>query len=1025
MNPELPFAFMDFAEVHAREPEAAVDALSALLLDHRACATRAEFLRALERQAGPERTSRLPELPEEEVQTTISLITELGVGEALRTARVDVARLDAMTRDPETLMRLHGAVAAAPKAHGPAAESKSGPVFAKNDLVAHPKFGTGRVRISDGATTIVRFETDVEECLTSDLTLLSSPDATLVQGDAAPAAEVIARMQAEAIRSVSESWGVLSRSRIDLLPHQLWVCKKVLERWPTRWLVADDVGLGKTIEAGLILMPLLASQRVKRLLIICPAGLVDQWSQRLRDLFDIRTQVYSPDSDREGRDYWGPPALQVVASLQTLRLNSDEPDDKSLARGRWARLLGGEPWDLVLVDEAHHLNSDEADAATHGYRLLKKMQDASRIRSLVFFTGTPHRGKDYNFLALLNLLRPELFNPERPMREQLANLPTAVIRNNKQTVTDLEGRPLFLPPVVRSERYRYSRQEDRFYALLTEFITSGKAYASHLADRERRAVILVLIALQKLASSSVAAIRAALRGRLSRIRQQREELDRAKKGPPPSLDEYAQALASEEEDAANALAERVDEMAVRLRLMADEEARLAELLAAADAVKRETKIDRILSLIEGPFADRQVLLFTEYKATQAAVLEALAERHGSGCAAFINGDNALPDWTDGGRQKPTLWTLPRAEAADKFNAGTTRFLVSTEAGGEGIDLQERCHSLIHVDLPWNPMRLHQRVGRINRYGQTKAVEVYSLRNEDTVESLIWHHLEDKLEQITRALGQVMDDPEDMKQLVLGMASPALFQTLFADAPRDKGSVKGWFDSRTATLGGQDMIRAVRDLIGHCERFDFGKAAPQVPRVDLPDLAPFLVTMLELNKRRVTKAAEGLTFKTPEAWEDEPGVRANYERMTFDRRAAGRDAQRVLGVGHKVIDLAVGQARAFRGRLAFVPAAQLPAPLFVFRLSDRATGTSTTLRGCVAGVEDRPGGPAMLRDWELLQRLNGLNVGRSPQGGAAPGEAGAARLAAVESFIRNAIPSLELPYHVPQADLVGVLWPVGN
>ena len=206
------------------------------------------------------------------------------------------------------------------------------------------------------------------------------------------------------------------------------------------------------------------------------------------------------------------------------------------------------------------------------------------------------------------------------------------------------------------------------------------------------------------------------------------------------------------------------------------------------------------------------------------------------------------------------------------------------------------------------MRLHQRVGRINRYGQTKAVEVYSLRNEETVESLIWQHLEDKLQQITRVLGQVMDDPEDMMQLVLGMASPSLFQTLFADAPREKGSVKGWFDSRTATLGGQDMIEAVRDLIGHCVRFDFGQVSAQVPRVDLPDLQPFLVTMLELNKRRVSKTAEGLTFKTPEAWEDEPGVRASYERMTFDRRAAGRDAQRVLGVGHKVIDLAVIQAQ---------------------------------------------------------------------------------------------------------------------
>ncbi len=1012
MNPDLPLAFLDFAEAYGREPEKAIQALSALLLDERACCSRIEFLLALQRRALVDRPGRFASWSSENFDDAIDFIAELGIAQALERRHLDVLRLDALTRHPDALQRLHRAMTSAPSLPEPLTEATEAPMFAKDDLVIHPKFGTGRVRFSDGETTIVRFEADIQECLTADLARLAAPDETLTQGQGGPINEVIARMQAEAIRSVSETWGVLSRSCIDLVPHQFWVCKKVVEHWPARWLVADDVGLGKTIEAGLILMALRASDRAKRLLIICPAGLVDQWQQRLRDLFEIRTQVYSPDSDREGRDYWGHPTLQVVASLQTLRLNSG---------GRWDRLLDADTWDLVLVDEAHHLNSDEEDTATHGYRLLKQMQEANRIRSLVFFTGTPHRGKDYNFLALLALLRPDRFDPERPMSEQLSRLPEAVIRNNKQTVTDSEGNRLFLPPVVKFPCYHYSPEEAHFYDLLTEFITSGKAYASHLTDRDRRAVMLVLIALQKLASSSVAAIRAAIARRLDRLRLQHEELDR-KKEQFATLDEYAKALSAEDDDSANRLAERIDELAARLRLMEGEEARLADLLAAADAVKRETKIDRILELIDGPFAGRQVLLFTEYKATQAAVLEALSARHGSGCAVFINGDNALAAWTDGGRRAPAPWDLPRADAAKCFNAGQARFLVSTEAGGEGIDLQERCHSLIHVDLPWNPMRLHQRVGRINRYGQKKAVEVFSLRNEETVESLIWQHLEGKLEQITRTLGHIMDDPEDMKHLVLGMASPSLFQTLFAEAPREKESVKKWFDKQTATLGGQDMIKAVRDLVGSCARFDFGKVSAQVPRVDLPDLEPFLVTMLELNKRRVTRTAEGLTFKTPEAWEDEPGIRAGYERMTFDRRAAGQEARRVLGVGHKVIDLAVAQARAYQGRLGILPATVLPVPLFVFRLTDRATSTSATLRGMVVAVEDRPDGPVLLRDWELLRRLNGLNIGRAAQANAIPGDRGTVRLAAAEACVRAAIPSLDLPYQVPQAELIGILWP---
>ncbi|WP_317110691.1 C-terminal helicase domain-containing protein [Chroococcidiopsis sp. SAG 2025] len=116
----------------------------------------------------------------------------------------------------------------------------------------------------------------------------------------------------------------------------------------------------------------------------------------------------------------------------------------------------------------------------------------------------------------------------------------------------------------------------------------------------------------------------------------------------------------------------------------------------------------------------------------------------------------------------------RETAAEKFNRGEVRFLISTEAGGEGIDLQENCYSLIHVDLPWNPMRLHQRVGRLNRYGQKQQVEVITLRNPQTVETLIWDKLNRKINNIMQSLQQVMDEPEDLLQLVLVITSPNLF-----------------------------------------------------------------------------------------------------------------------------------------------------------------------------------------------------------------------------------------------------------
>ena len=230
--------------------------------------------------------------------------------------------------------------------------------------------------------------------------------------------------------------------------------------------------------------------------------------------------------------------------------------------------------------------------------------------------------------------------------------------------------------------------------------------------------------------------------------------------------------------------------------------------------------DQILEVLDTQYADRSVLFFTEYKATQALLMSELMNKYGDKCVTFINGDHRIEGviGTDG---IAGSISLERVSAADLFNKGEVRYLVSTEAAGEGIDLQESCYSLIHVDLPWNPMRLHQRVGRLNRYGQKHQVEVITLRNPDTVESRIWDRLNQKINSIMMALGSTMDEPEDLLQLVLGMTSPSLFTELFTNStaiPND--GLDGWFDQKTKTFGGKDAINTVRTLIGHCSRFDY-------------------------------------------------------------------------------------------------------------------------------------------------------------------------------------------------------------
>ena len=890
--------------------------------------------------------------------------------------------------------------------------------------VMHATHGRGTVVVDRGQTIIVRFPHGLEELPPSSLrTTAIAADA----GEAAPPLPGLLRLQAECIRSVNDAWGVFSRSRIDLLPHQMWVCRKVNASWPTRWLVADDVGLGKTIEAGLILWPLLSRGVVRRLLILCPASLVEQWQYRLRTMFDIRCAVYSGEQDTPRSDYWGTHPV-VVASLETLRLEKPE---------RRGRMMEADPWDLLIVDEAHRLNADEEQGPTLGYKLVEQLRDAGKFASMIFFTGTPHRGKNYGFLSLLALLRPEDFDPREPFEAQLRGLRSAMIRNNKQDVTDLEGNRLFHPPIVESATYAYSPAEAEFYDMLTDFIASGKAYANGLAGADGRAVILVLISMQKLASSSVAAISSALRKRLAGIETRRNTLGDLKRrrdgGSGLAVSsftrEYREQEGESDFDRLAALDERIGDLEETLALTEDEEPRLRELIAAAAAVEQETKIERIVRELAdgGRYEGRSVLLFTEYKATQALLVSRLFATFGDSCCAFINGDDRL-DGVAGQDGRPRSLRSRRVEAADAFNAGEVRFLVATEAGGEGIDLQRRCHTLIHVDLPWNPMRLHQRVGRLNRYGQTTPVEVLTLRNPDTVESRIWDHLNAKLERIQKAFTGAMDEPEDILQLVLGMASPTLFRELFTDAPRDEAKLATWFDGRTAKLGGRDVVEAVKEMVGHAARFNFGTAGARLPKVDLPDLRPFLVGMLTQQRRKVRVSDDGpISFLTPDEWRNEPGITAEYADLTFDRRGK---SNAVAGVGQRLFDRAVRAADEFEAGDIALPRESLERRLHVFRVADRVTGTAGE-PPVVAAVEvDDSGEMKLVPDWQVLLQLNEfvLPSGRSippasvmrPADGEANASSPAGEAQAAERFLLDRLDEVGAAHAVPEVRVLGSL-----
>jgi hypothetical protein len=236
--------------------------------------------------------------------------------------------------------------------------------------------------------------------------------------------------------------------------------------------------------------------------------------------------------------------------------------------------------------------------------------------------------------TLLRLLRPNDFSPQEPLEVQLHKLRTVMIRNNKSRVTDMRGGPLFTPVVPQRETYSYSSEEARFYDKLTEFITTGKAYAAGLERQERRTAILVLITMQKLASSSVAAVRRALARRLARLQEAKVKIDESA-AQVARLEELLTDDDPANMDELSRLEEQVMEtIGGSVNLNPNEIPALEELLAAADEVVKETKIGRILQVVEESLTGRSVLFFTEYKATQALLMGELQSRYGDGCVTF-------------------------------------------------------------------------------------------------------------------------------------------------------------------------------------------------------------------------------------------------------------------------------------------------------------------------------------------------------------------------------------------------------
>ena len=553
------------------------------------------------------------------------------------------------------------------------------------------------------------------------------------------------------------------QSSVVPLPHQLYALNRAVSRDRIRYLLADEVGLGKTIEAGLVLRELKLRGRAKRILVVAPKGLVRQWQAEMRLHFGEKFQFIEPSELAAFRQWRSGGAGeeenlwrmhdQVICSLDSVkplegRRGWSLEQLNTYNRERFEDLISAS-WDLVIIDEAHRMGGSTEQVAR--YKLGAALAEASPY--LLLLSATPHQGKTDQFMRLMQLLDREAFPDESSVSRDRVR--PFVIRTEKRASINAEGQPLFKPRVTRLQavawQSRHSSQQ-RLYEAVTDYVRHG--YNQAMAAKQRHIGFLMIL-MQRLVTSSTAAIRTTLEKRQALLDE-----------PQPQTNLFENTSADEWADLDGQSQVELAMQTSGWELEKSEVQMLLELARETEASGTDAKAEALLELIyklqqeEGDPA-LKVLIFTEFVPTQAMLANYLESRGFS--VTTLNGSMDLE---------------ARTRAQLVFSKDV-RVLISTDAGGEGLNLQF-CHVIVNFDMPWNPMRIEQRIGRVDRIGQHHVVRAINFVLEDTVEHRVRQVLEEKLAVIAQEFGvdkaaDVMDsveaDPIFDELFVHGLQNP--------------------------------------------------------------------------------------------------------------------------------------------------------------------------------------------------------------------------------------------------------------
>ena len=802
--------------------------------------------------------------------------------------------------------------------------------FKPGERVRHVDFGEGVViAVPIEGFIKVFFPSGERQVPVAGLTSSLSRSETVVlnaEGDTKRALRAWLCYQAHAL-PLMDNVSSLTSAKIDLLPHQVVLTHRVATASPRRFLIADEVGLGKTIEAALLLRELISRGELKRALMVVPAGLVNNWHRELNEVFHLNFEVFGSEgdvTDRKSNAFEKHNLL--IASIDTLKV-----------RSRMARLKAAPPWDLVVFDEAHHLTAYRQNGKlvkTQNFKLAEMLKE--HTRDLVLLSATPHQGDHFRFWMLVQMLDPTLFNSPAEMVEHRHRLNTVIFRRTKADACQPDGSTLFARRQVHTEAFKMSGPEKTFYEALVAYLQDGFALAKRQGKRGQ-GLAFVMTIFQKIAASSFAAVQRTLRRRLialtiqeALIHDQKLDIDarnaaldeartlirdlhgiahgrledaeverlladyrykilRLQREEEEALGAGADDFASET-GAADAEDAAIGSVAVALP---EERRRIKELLAKFPP-QRETKVEKL----SGAFGElwrqnpqeRMVVFATYLGSVEMLGAEIEKQFPGKGVTILKGGDHGA-----------------KTAAEKRFRAPDgPRVLICTAAGREGINLQH-ARVLFNFDLPWNPMDLEQRIGRIHRYGQSDTAQIYNLVLSDTIEGSIFLLLDEKLTEIGRALGKVDERgqiAEDLRTQILGQLSMQLnYASLYSEALNDPLLKRTRVELETAMSNAVEARKVVFELFQDLDgfRLDDYKAMGD-PQEGMDALIRFIAD---------AATAEGETFTGRGdkmfAWIDKDTQ--NETLLTTERELSLRKENvQLLGLDHPIV---VTYLRRFR------------------------------------------------------------------------------------------------------------------